>query len=128
MLKTFAITFGVIMLIVGVLGFVPQALPDGRNLLGLFHVNTAHNLIHLSTGLAAIVCGFLSEYASRLYFQIFGVIYGLVALLGFYYMDAPILGLIANNLANNFLHLAIAAFALYLGFVYRDEYTDRRGI
>ncbi|MBA2368414.1 MAG: hypothetical protein H0V82_05250 [Candidatus Protochlamydia sp.] len=38
MLKTFAKIFGVIMTVVGLLGFVPQATPDGM-LLGIFHVN-----------------------------------------------------------------------------------------
>jgi hypothetical protein len=117
MLKTIAIIFGIIMLAIGVLGFVPQANP-GNLLLGIFHVNLIHNLIHIATGIAAILSGLSSGHASRLFFQIFGVVYALVALLGFYYMDRDILGLVANNMADNLLHIAIAVFSLYLGFFY----------
>lgn len=117
MLKTIAIIFGIIILAVGVLGFVPQA-NNGELLLGIFHVNFIHNLVHIATGIAAILCGISTEYASRLFFQIFGVIYALVALLGFYYGDRDILGLLANNTADNLLHVVIAAISLYLGFFY----------
>lgn len=120
MLKTSAIIFGIIMLAVGILGFIPQA-NVGNLLLGIFHVNLIHNLIHVATGIVAILCGLSSEHASRIYFQIFGIVYALVALLGFYYMDQPILGLIANNMADNLLHVIIAAASLYLGFFYSPE-------
>jgi hypothetical protein len=120
MLKTFAIVFGIIMLVIGALGFVPEANPNGL-LLGLFHVNFAHNLIHLATGLISLICGFASEYASRQFFKIFGVIYGLVAILGFYYGDRPIFGIIANNIPDAFLHVVIAVIALYLGFGYQNS-------
>lgn len=117
MLKTSAIIFGIVMLIVGILGFIPQFTPHGL-LFGLFHVNAEHNWIHILTGIVSILCGLTSEHASRLYFQIFGIIYALVAILGFFYGDRPILGLIANNLADAVLHVIIAIFALYLGFGY----------
>jgi hypothetical protein len=127
MLKTIAIIFGIIMLIVGALGFVPEANPNGR-LLGVFHVNFEHNLIHIATGIVSILCGLVSEHASRLFFQIFGIVYGLVALLGLYYGDRPILGLIANNMADVVLHFIIAAFALYLGFFYHHPLARDRDV
>jgi hypothetical protein len=123
MLKTIAIVFGIIMFVVGVLGFVKEAAPGGM-LLGIFHVNAEHNFVHILTGAASILCGITSIYASKLFFQIFGVIYGIVAVLGFYYGDQNILGLIANNQADSFLHIAIALFALYLGFGYRSKEVD----
>lgn len=119
MLKTVALIFGIIMLLVGILGFIPQATPNGM-LLGIFHVNDLHNWIHILTGVVSILCGINSEHASRLFFQIFGIIYGFVAILGFFYGDRPILGLVANNLADAILHVIIAVIALYLGFGYRQ--------
>lgn len=115
MLKNSAIIFGLIMVLIGILGFVQSATPEGY-LLGIFHVNFEHNIIHLATGIISILCGIASWEASRTFFRIFGVVYGLVALLGFYYGDQPIFGLIANNTADTLLHTAIALFALYLGF------------
>lgn len=125
MLKTCAIVFGVIMLIVGILGFIPEATPRGL-LLGLFHINPPHNWIHILTGIVAILCGATSEHASRLFFQIFGIVYGLVAILGFFYGDRPIFGIIANNLADAILHVIIAVFSLYLGFGYRQPNAKQR--
>jgi len=120
MLKTLAIIFGIVFLLVGILGFIPLFTPGGH-LLGLFHVNTAHNIVHLLTGALALFCGMVSGRASKLFFQIFGVVYLLVALLGLYYQDQAILGIIANNVHDIWLHFAIAFVALYLGFVYKEE-------
>lgn len=115
MLTKFAKVFGFVLLAVGVLGFVPALRPD-NNLLGLFHVNTIHNLIHIASGLVALFAGYSEERASRLYFQVFGVVYALVTVLGFISGDKNILGLVANNMFDNLLHILIAGTALTLGF------------
>lgn len=125
MLKTFAIIFGIIMVLVGILGFFPEASPHGM-LLGIFHVNPAHNIIHIITGIVSILCGISGSTASRIFFQVFGIIYGLVAILGFYYGNSPILGIIANNMADNILHTVIAVVSLYLGFGCCSMCTYRR--
>jgi hypothetical protein len=116
MLKRLATIFGVMFVAVGVLGFVPAVTPNGM-LLGIFSVNDLHNAIHLASGAVALWVGFTSENVSRLYFKIFGVVYGAVTVLGLFYMDQPLLGLIAHNMADMALHFVIAAAALYLGFV-----------
>ena len=115
MLRKMATIFGVVFLIVGVLGFVPGLTDDGH-LLGIFHVNPAHNLVHILSGLAALLAASASERAAQNFFRIFGVIYAAVAILGFLSGDEPILGIIANNTADNWLHVAIAAVSLALGF------------
>lgn len=118
MIKNLALLLGIVLIVVGFLGFVPSITPDGY-LLGLFHVNPAHNFIHLLSGVAALLCGLRNTSASRLFFQIFGIIYGIVALLGFYYLDQPIFGIIANNAHDIWLHVLISTASLYLGFFYR---------
>lgn len=120
MLKTIATVFGAVMLAVGVLGFVPATTPDGM-LFGVFQVNTAYNMIHLATGAVALWIGLASPQYARLYFQTFGVVYGLVALLGFFTQGDHILGVIANNPADNWLHVAISGIALAVGFGVKDE-------
>jgi hypothetical protein len=115
MLKRIAIAFGLVFLLVGILGFVPGVTRDGH-LLGIFHVNPAHNFVHLLTGAAAVACGLTSAHASQLFFRIFGLVYGLVAVLGFFAGDQPLLGIIANNRADAWLHTGIAALSLFLGF------------
>jgi hypothetical protein len=115
MLKIAAIIFGAAFLLVGLLGFIPAVSPNGM-LLGVLHVNAAHNIVHLITGVVALLAAYTGIRASQLFFQVFGIIYGLVAILGFMAGDRHILGLIANNLADAWFHLTVAAVSLYLGF------------
>ena len=118
MLKKAALAFGIVLTLVGILGFIPALTTtnnDGMKLLlGLFMVGTVHNIIHLASGVAALALSRTGESA-RLYFRIFGVVYALVTVVGFIQGDT-VLGLIDVNLADNLLHLVIALSALYLGF------------
>lgn len=127
MVKTAAILFGIVFLAIGILGFVPSiTAPDANGmpmLLGIFHVNTLHNVVHLASGAVALLCGMSGAGASRTYFRIFGVIYLLVAILGFYPDGTMILGMLSNNPADTWLHVAIAVVSLFLGFGASGETT-----
>ena len=118
MAKTMAVLFGVVFLVVGILGFVPSVTKD-EMLLGIFHVNTAHNCVHLLSGVVALICGMMGVGAARAYFKIFGLVYGAVAVLGFLNPGehTMLLGLISNNTADTWLHVAIAAVSLIIGFM-----------
>jgi hypothetical protein len=120
MIRTAAKVFGIAFILVGILGFVPGITNDGH-LLGIFHVNAAHNIIHLASGAAALAAAYSSLKASRLYFQVFGIVYGLVTILGIFSGDKDLLGIVAHNTADIFLHLAITAASLYFGFVAKDN-------
>jgi hypothetical protein len=115
MIKKAAIAFGLVFLLVGILGFVPGVTKD-EMLLGIFHVNAAHNAVHLLSGVVALGCGMASARAAQLYFQIFGIVYGLVAVLGFIQGDSHLLGVVSNNRADTWLHVGISVVALLLGF------------
>lgn len=112
--------FAVIFLTVGILGFVPGVTTSSGHLLGIFEVSALHNIIHLASGILAAIAASMSVAYSRLYFQAFGVIYGLVTVIGFV-QGSTVLGLIGVNLADNVLHLVIATIALYIGFALRTE-------
>jgi hypothetical protein len=62
-----------------------------------------------------------SDKVSKTFFQVFGVIYALVAVLGFFTGDQPLLGIVSNNAADSVLHVVIAVVALYLGFGMKAE-------
>lgn len=115
MLQKLSMIFGVVLLLIGVLGFVPGITADGY-LLGIFHVNAMHNIVHLVSGALALWAGMTSAKAAKMYFQVFGVIYAVVTILGFFTGQGLVLGLIANNTADVVLHLVIAAVAIYAGF------------
>jgi hypothetical protein len=123
MLKPAAIIFGIFFLVAGIGGFVPALAPNGM-LFGIFMVGPVHNCIHLASGVAALLCAFTGAGAARKYFQIFGVVYLLVAVIGFVYGNTPLLGMVEHNKADIGLHLVIAAASLYLGFMAPRAVTE----
>lgn len=115
MLQKLSMIFGVVFLLLGILGFVPGITADGY-LLGIFQVNALHNIVHLVSGALALWAGMTSVAAAKMYFQVIGVVYALLTVLGFFVGDGLLLGLIAHNMADVVLHLVIAVVALYAGF------------
>jgi hypothetical protein len=122
MLKNMANVFGVVFILIGILGFIPVITTSDGLLLGIFHVDTIHNIVHLLSGAVALWAGMTSASASKTYFQVFGVVYALVTILGFIdYSSDKLIGLMAINPADTYLHLVIALVALYFGFASKDE-------
>lgn len=119
-LQTIAWVFAVVFVGVGVLGFVPGVTTADGLLLGIFQVDALHNIVHIASGLAAAAAVMISAAYTRLYFQVFGVVYAVVTVVGFAQGDT-VLGLISVNMADHILHLVIAAALLYLGFGTKDS-------
>ncbi len=97
---------GVVLLVVGIAGFL-MPLP-------IFEVNTAHNLVHLASGVVALLAAANGYQYSKIYLIVFGLVYGLVTILGFLSVGF-IWDLLALNTADNYLHLLIAAACLIVG-------------
>ncbi len=114
MLKVLAILFGLLMIVAGILGFMPDFAPNGR-LFTLFLVNPMHNIVHLLTGVVAVICGLSSGMAAKIFFIVFGIIYGAIAVLGFMMGQGMLFDLIAINHMDNWLHAGVAAVCLYFG-------------
>lgn len=109
LVKTVTWLLGIVLVAVGVLGFVNDPV------LGLFEVDTMHNIVHLLSGIIAIGAAVSGQSYARLYLIIFGIVYGAVAVIGF--VDgSSILGLFTINQADNYLHTAIALLSLAVGF------------
>ncbi len=100
---------GIVLLLVGILGFV------NNPILGLFQVDAIHNSIHILSGILALIAVSSGKSYARLYLIIFGIVYGLVTILGFA-MNGSILGIFTVNQADNYLHAAIAVVCLAVGF------------
>ncbi|HSW48383.1 MAG TPA: DUF4383 domain-containing protein [Candidatus Saccharimonadales bacterium] len=118
--KSTAMWVGLVILVVGVVGFIPALVPGGK-VLGLFLVDPLHNIVHILTGVLAIFAAKSSESTVKTYFKVFGVVYALVTVLGFISsggtgVGTGLFGLLPVNIYDNLLHLIIAALYLYIGF------------
>ena len=112
LVKPLTFILGAVLTVVGIAGFFLA--PDGF-LLGLFEVNALHNVIHILSGVVCLWAASSGHSYSRMYLMLFGVIYAVVTVLGFA-MNGDVLGLFHVNDYDNYLHLAIAAVSLVVGF------------
>lgn len=117
---------GVVLLIVGLLGFAEP------RLLGM-HLSFTHNWIHLISAALALYFGFAaSPSAARAFALIFGAAYLLLGLLGFI-ASAPVAALLQAHqapgelrslAADNIVHLALGAIFLFAGFARAPQTTS----
>lgn len=128
---TVAKVFGVVLLIVGVLGFVPNPIVGDPGAAGeaqertgaaeegaIFGTNVLHNVVHLVSGAIAVWVGFFSDRPdehSKTFNVAFGAVYAVVTLLGLLASDL-MRDLLAVNTADNVLHLLIAVVLLAVGW------------
>ena len=107
MAKLYSGAVGTVLLIVGIVGFLTP------NLAGLmFH--PAHNVIHIASGALGILAAITGR--SKLFAQVFGVVYTLVAIAGF--VGLHDLGSIQLGLDTlyNLIHVIVGVAGLFVGF------------
>lgn len=137
MIRKFALIFGAIYLLVGILGFIPglswnhdalhAAHPVSVDmshglLLGLFPVNAMHNIVHMLIGIWGLLAS-KSITGSRTYAQGLAIIYGLLTILGAIPNEATktLFGLAPIHGYDIILHAGTALIAAYFGFVARES-------
>ncbi|MGH8929689.1 MAG: DUF4383 domain-containing protein [Egibacteraceae bacterium] len=109
--QLFALVFGIVYVLIGLLGFIGPLAPGGA-LLGLFGINALHNIVHLAVG-ALLLFGSTSPAQAKTINLVVGIVYLLVAVLGLFNILVP--GLINHNGADTALHFVSGALALYFG-------------
>ncbi|MDQ3878951.1 MAG: DUF4383 domain-containing protein [Actinomycetota bacterium] len=116
--QRFAATAGGVYLIIGVVGFGATGFSHFASVSGeqliVFGVNPLHNLVHVLAGASWLWSARSPGLGPRTNVSL-GFGFGLLAALGFFGF-ATILAVEAAD-ADNFLHLATAALALYFGTV-----------
>jgi hypothetical protein len=110
--------FGVIYVVIGLLGFVPGItvetdVPGQGLLLGIFAVNAIHNVAHVIIG-AALIWGGLTPGVTLMVNRVMAVVFLLLVVASFI---APILEGLPLNPPDTVLHLVSAALTGYLGFM-----------
>lgn len=114
-----ALVFGAVLTLVGLLGF--GLVSGSGDLLGIFGVNTLHNVVHLASGVVGVAAAVAAGGAyARYYNQGFGAIYAVVVAVGFGLPDLA-MNLLNIGMADNVLHLAIAVVLLGVGFGLNDS-------
>jgi hypothetical protein len=137
----YCLATGAVLLLVGVLGFLADASFDtgvstdtdrlgnadgqlqGDGFLG-FEVNAWHNIVHLLSGLV-LLAAFRRRGPAKAVAIGFGVVYGIVAIIGL--IDGnDVLGIIPINGPDNVLHIALSVLGIVAGLLSRgdDDRTD----
>jgi len=103
---------GLALLLAGIVGFAVESSfdtgsgVDGDKLLGIFEISGWHNIVHILSGL--VLFGAASRRGSaKTVALVFGLVYGLVALIGLIDGDT-VLGWFPVNPGDNVLHIALA--------------------
>jgi uncharacterized protein DUF4383 len=120
-----ATIFGVVFLLVGILGFVPGITShydqltfagpmSGAMLLGLFAVSILHNIVHLAFGVAGLVLA-RTPSGARTYLVVGGVVYAVIWIYGLITDPMSSANFVPLNTADNWLHFLLAVAMIGLG-------------
>ncbi|WP_193509455.1 DUF4383 domain-containing protein [Cryobacterium sp. BB736] len=124
-LQKAALIFGIVFLLVGILGFIPGVTTNidtmmfaGHEsealLLGIFQVSIFHNLVHLLFGILGVWLAARWSW-SRWYLIIGGVIYLVLWLYGLIVDEASAANFVPFNDADDWLHLILGIAMILLG-------------
>ena len=133
MARQFARWFGIIYILVGIVGFIPginvmnnmpdmgvTAVTSYGYLLGLFPVNAVHNVVHLAIGIWGVTSAG-SFATARTYARSIAVLYGILAIAGFFPGFNTLFGLVPLFGYDVWLHALSAIVAAYVGWGVRAE-------
>lgn len=111
--------FGIGFLLIGIVGFFySYTMHDTGMLFGAFPVNLVHNIVHILFGLWGLAAA-KAFGSARNYARIAGVIYLVLAVVGWVYPDG--FGIVPIGGADVWLHLVIGVTLAYFGFTAREE-------
>ena len=120
--------FGVIYLLVGLLGFTVSgghdfAGMDGGKLLGLFMVNPLHNIAHILIGALLVLAATRGEMMSSRMNTLVGGLYLVLGVIGLFILNNDV-NILALNGADNVLHFGSAAVLLAVGLTRSRTTTE----
>jgi hypothetical protein len=113
--RSAAVVFGILFLIVGVLGFIPNPIISP---IGYFQVNNYHNLFHIGAGIILLIGAYASagSFGPGMALRFVGAVYAILAVMGFFMPGNAVIGAFAMNMADHWLHTLLAVILLLAGF------------
>jgi hypothetical protein len=125
--RAFGWAYFALFLLVVAIGYVPSFHDADGNLFGLFKLDLYDDSLHFASGLWAGIAAWLSRRAAANYFRLFGPLYFLDGVFGFFtgsgYLDGGIFlyGPLDLPLETRFFanlpHLLIGGIAIWVGYV-----------
>lgn len=125
-IQKLAWAYAVMFFFLGSLAHLPWINDEQGVTLGIFRLELHDDLLHYASGLWAAIAAWRSHKDSVFYFKLFGIIYGLDGVMGFFlgqgYLDGGIFlyGYTALDwglkFAANLPHIAIGGLAVFFGF------------
>lgn len=117
-----AAVVGVVLVVVGLLGFIDNPLV-GKNANALVSTNEVHNIVHLVTGLIALYIAFGLRGAAQANWLVgFGVLYAVIFIA--VVISPNLFGLFgdyASGLNEHVIHAAVAVISLGIGWMARSS-------
>jgi len=118
--KKLSLLFGVVFIAVGLLGFVSNPI-IGLSENAIFHADTMHNIVHIVSGVLFLLVALAAPASSRRFLFLFGIVYCLIGILGFFTMGTAgmgeVLGFLHVNGADNYLHVGLGLIIFIAGIV-----------
>ena len=117
--RLLGVVFGAVYLLVGVLGFFVSNggsffATSGGKILGLFEVNTFHNVAHLVIGAALLIAGLAGVRVAKGVNTTVGAAYLILGIAGLFLVNTSA-NILAINAADNVLHFGSAVVLLAVG-------------
>jgi hypothetical protein len=114
--RTYAIVFGVVYTLVGLIGFTVSTTLATATLI-VFPVNVVHNIVHLLIGLIGVGAFFGGQAVA--YCRGMAVLFAILTLAGF--LPQPLLGIVPIGGTDIPLHAATAILAALAGWFYTSD-------
>ena len=120
-----SIIIGVLFLIVGLLGFIPNPIV-GTTENVIFHADSLHSIIHIASGALFILVGLALPASAPGFMMLFGIVYLFLGVLGLINIgtsgEGTLLGFLHVNGADNILHVALG-IVIFLAATVRPRAT-----
>ena len=133
-IQKLAWVYALMFLVLGSLRHIPFINDADGTTLGIFKLEWYDDALHYASGLWAAVAAWRSFKGSVFYFKLFGIIYGLDGVMGFFfgqgYLDGGIFlqGITPLDLSTRFFanipHIAIGGIAVLIGFVLSRRFPE----
>lgn len=127
--------YAAMFIVLGSLRYIPFINDADGVTFGIFKLEWYDDLLHYASGVWAAVAAWRSFKASEFYFKLFGIIYGMDGVMGFFlgqgYLDGGIFlkGITPLDwgfkFAANIPHIAIGGIAVFIGYVLSHRYAEQ---